>query len=329
MDAAVASRATASAAAGGGGAKLKRAIKAINERLSELPGLVQWRKFGAARKAQCEERWLGLLKEMTRAMLAEAPTLRAAALTAAAAATGAGADGAPPPEELQLHWLQAPPAATDLFLAVQHCAQSGPLTGAKPAYFKRAEPRHAAAVGRVLRALARLDGGLGTAGGGGGDGSVAAGMVALTTKQRETVRAWRAAAAAEAAKGSEGESEGESECSDAGGGSMDGREATAQENRDAEHRRAATAAAAAAAAAAQLERQRQRHDAAYSYPWSPYTICAALAHQRGMLMARTGLPDVHSAGLAILRDCADGLLSFHLCPPPVRTHSRSHTTQHG
>ena len=150
----------------------------------------------------------------------------------------------------------------------------------------------------------------------GSGGWVAAGMVALTTKQRETVRAWRTAAAAEAAKGGEGESE-----SDDG----DGREATAQENRDAEHRRAATAAAAAAAAAAQLERQRQRHDAAYSYPWSPYTICAALAHQRGMLMARTGLPDVHSAGLAILRDCADGVLSFYLCPPPasqLTTHNK-------
>jgi len=40
--------------------------------------------------------------------------------------------------------------------------------------------------------------------------------------------------------------------------------------------------------------------------WSPFLICEAFAIRSGYYVGRSGRPDVHRAGLEILRDCTDG-----------------------
>ena len=48
--------------------------------------------------------------------------------------------------------------------------------------------------------------------------------------------------------------------------------------------------------------------------WSAFAICEALSEKRGYTLSRGGgAPDVHRAGLEIIRDCVDGIvcLCFH------------------
>jgi len=56
------------------------------------------------------------------------------------------------------------------------------------------------------------------------------------------------------------------------------------------------------------------------FEWSSYAICEAFAIKRGYFLARTGAPDVHRAGLEILKDCLDGKIVLSWRPP-------LHTTQ--
>ncbi len=42
--------------------------------------------------------------------------------------------------------------------------------------------------------------------------------------------------------------------------------------------------------------------------WSPLLLCETLAVKRGYYFARTGRPDSHSAGRAILYDSQDGII---------------------
>jgi hypothetical protein len=49
--------------------------------------------------------------------------------------------------------------------------------------------------------------------------------------------------------------------------------------------------------------------------WSPLLVCAALALQRRWMMAKTGAPDVHRAGLAVVKDVADGVIPVYFWPP--------------
>jgi ribosome biogenesis GTPase A len=49
--------------------------------------------------------------------------------------------------------------------------------------------------------------------------------------------------------------------------------------------------------------------------WSPLLLCVALCRQRGWFMARTGSPDVLRAGLAIIKDVADGVIPLYFRPP--------------
>ena len=49
--------------------------------------------------------------------------------------------------------------------------------------------------------------------------------------------------------------------------------------------------------------------------WCPYTICAAVARQRGLMCASSGEPDTHNAGLLLLRAAADGVLGLCFAPP--------------
>ena len=51
-------------------------------------------------------------------------------------------------------------------------------------------------------------------------------------------------------------------------------------------------------------------------PLSPLAMCAALAVKRGYTLRRGGAPDVHRAGLEVLRDCVDGALCLAFAPPP-------------
>ena len=51
-------------------------------------------------------------------------------------------------------------------------------------------------------------------------------------------------------------------------------------------------------------------------PLSPLALCAALAVKRGYTLRRGGAPDVHRAGLEVLRDCVDGALCLAFAPPP-------------
>eukprot|EP01132_Coremiostelium_polycephalum_P005408 gene5408-6745_t len=53
-------------------------------------------------------------------------------------------------------------------------------------------------------------------------------------------------------------------------------------------------------------------------PWSPLSICEAFALKRGYLIAKSGRPDPHRAGLEILRDCVDGNIVISW-PPPTFT----------
>ena len=50
--------------------------------------------------------------------------------------------------------------------------------------------------------------------------------------------------------------------------------------------------------------------------WTPYSICEAYAIKRGYYVKR-GRPDVHRAGLEILRDCVDGVISISWPPPDI------------
>jgi ribosome biogenesis GTPase A len=50
--------------------------------------------------------------------------------------------------------------------------------------------------------------------------------------------------------------------------------------------------------------------------WTPYSICEAYAIKRGYYVKR-GRPDVHRAGLELLRDCVDGVISISWPPPDV------------
>eukprot|EP00937_MAST-01D_sp_MAST-1D-sp2_P007781 g7781.t1 len=187
----------------------------------------------------------------------------------------------------EARWLRGAGPATRLFQLLQLAVQSGPLAGARPAYLKRATGVQAAAVMRLVEAVGQLECSLRGAGGtGGAGGAGGAGGVAFSDKQRAALAAWRAAAA------------------------KAGAVAVAAAAVAAEPRAVAGAAAGASAGAGADMRMDPQL-------WSPRSICAALALQRGLLMARTGLPDVHSAGLAILRDCQDGLLPFALVPPPL------------
>jgi ribosome biogenesis GTPase A len=50
--------------------------------------------------------------------------------------------------------------------------------------------------------------------------------------------------------------------------------------------------------------------------WTPYYICEAYANKRGYYLKK-GRPDVHRAGLEILKDCVDGVISISWPPPGV------------
>ena len=50
--------------------------------------------------------------------------------------------------------------------------------------------------------------------------------------------------------------------------------------------------------------------------WSPLAICEALGDKRGYMLSRGGgAPDVHRAGLEIIRDCVDGIVCLCFHPP--------------
>jgi len=51
--------------------------------------------------------------------------------------------------------------------------------------------------------------------------------------------------------------------------------------------------------------------------WSPYGLCEAYAEKKGIRIARTGAPDTHAAGRAILYDTVDGVLPLYWEPPTV------------
>ncbi|KAF2076096.1 hypothetical protein CYY_002610 [Polysphondylium violaceum] len=50
-------------------------------------------------------------------------------------------------------------------------------------------------------------------------------------------------------------------------------------------------------------------------PWSAYSICEAFALKRGYLIAKSGRPDPHRAGLEILKECVDGNIVISWPPP--------------
>ncbi|EGC38867.1 hypothetical protein DICPUDRAFT_148454 [Dictyostelium purpureum] len=50
-------------------------------------------------------------------------------------------------------------------------------------------------------------------------------------------------------------------------------------------------------------------------PWSAYSICEAFALKRGYLVAKSGRPDPHRAGLELLKDCVDGNIVISWPPP--------------
>ena len=49
--------------------------------------------------------------------------------------------------------------------------------------------------------------------------------------------------------------------------------------------------------------------------WSPLDLCEAVAEDRGLFIARTGRPDSHAAGRAVLYDVVDGILPLWWWPP--------------
>ena len=50
--------------------------------------------------------------------------------------------------------------------------------------------------------------------------------------------------------------------------------------------------------------------------WTPFYLCEAFALKRGYFV-RKGRPDVHRAGLEILRDCVDGVIPISWPPPSI------------
>jgi len=52
----------------------------------------------------------------------------------------------------------------------------------------------------------------------------------------------------------------------------------------------------------------------YSEEWSPYALCGAFADKRGYTVEGGG-PDLHRAGLEIIRDCVDGFVLLAFLPP--------------
>lgn len=52
--------------------------------------------------------------------------------------------------------------------------------------------------------------------------------------------------------------------------------------------------------------------------WSPYSICGSFADVKGYSLSKSGMPDMHRAGLEMLRDVVDGyvLVTFDApkCP---------------
>jgi len=53
----------------------------------------------------------------------------------------------------------------------------------------------------------------------------------------------------------------------------------------------------------------------YGSEWSAHAYCGALADQKGYSLARSSGPDMHRAGLEIIRDCVDGYLILAFQPP--------------
>ena len=50
--------------------------------------------------------------------------------------------------------------------------------------------------------------------------------------------------------------------------------------------------------------------------WSALAICEALGDKRGYMLSRGGgAPDVHRAGLEMIRDCVDGVVCLCFHPP--------------
>eukprot|EP00936_MAST-01D_sp_MAST-1D-sp1_P001032 g1032.t1 len=189
-----------------------------------------------------------------------------------------------------LRWIREPDNATALFTVLQHSVQSGPLAAAKAVYLKRADVRHAQVVLRLLAAVASLDVRAASSGAG----------IAFSAKQRSAFATWRAAALTAGASDDDIAATSVS----ASVSSAYWMDDTGQPAGDSD--RGTTVAPMQATGAC----------GGREYDWSPLSLCSALAEQRGLLMSRTGLPDVHSAGIAILHDCQDGLLPFALVPPP-------------
>jgi hypothetical protein len=52
------------------------------------------------------------------------------------------------------------------------------------------------------------------------------------------------------------------------------------------------------------------------YSWSPHIIAGCVAIQRSLYL-RGGGPDVHSAGLSVMKDAVDGVLPVAFDPPPM------------
>eukprot|EP01113_Clastostelium_recurvatum_P042624 TRINITY_DN6919_c0_g1_i5.p1 TRINITY_DN6919_c0_g1~~TRINITY_DN6919_c0_g1_i5.p1 ORF type:complete len:768 (-),score=205.58 TRINITY_DN6919_c0_g1_i5:23-2326(-) len=49
--------------------------------------------------------------------------------------------------------------------------------------------------------------------------------------------------------------------------------------------------------------------------WTPFSLCEAVALKKGFLLAKSGRPDAHRAGLQILKDCVDGNIVISWPPP--------------
>ena len=69
--------------------------------------------------------------------------------------------------------------------------------------------------------------------------------------------------------------------------------------------------------AAGAEQQQQAEQVQTGHVWSPQLICEGIANQRSLVLARSGLPDTHSAGLAVVKDAVDGVLRLSFDPPPL------------
>lgn len=60
-----------------------------------------------------------------------------------------------------------------------------------------------------------------------------------------------------------------------------------------------------------------------SDPWSPLAICEAYAEKHRFVFPRSGRPDVHRAGLEIMKDCTDGAILLSYEPPPIEAWRQS------